>query len=439
MDHSDIAGEHDGERDLDKMAEIAMDGAGSTKVLAADEAIAADAAQLSEQLRAMRDRLFPPAAQKTLRTFSSGEAAKLIGVSDGYLRQLSIAGEGPQPETGAGGRRFYSLADIHALRHHLATQARAKGNLAKARSYVKWRDPEREHLQVIAITNFKGGSGKTTTSAHMAQHLALEGYRVLAVDLDPQASLSALFGYQPEIDLSGNDTLYGAIRYDAERRPLSEIVRKTYFDGLDLVPGNLELHEFEHTTPRMLAEREAGGGSDDFFFARIQSALASVADDYDVVVIDCPPQLGFLTLSALCASTSVIVTVHPQMLDVASMSQFLFMTADLLSVVRAAGGTLNFDFLRYLVTRYEPNDGPQTQIVGFLRSQFGGRVLTAPMVKSTAISDAGLTKQTLYEVGRDNFTRTTYDRAMEALTSVNAEIETLIEEAWGRSGAGDAA
>lgn len=411
---------------------------GTATQAAADERIAADAALLSEQLRVLRDRVFPPASQKTLRTFSSGEAARLIGVSDGYLRQLSIAGDGPQPETGPGGRRYYSLADINALRHHLAEQARAKGHLAKARSYVKWRDPAREHLQVIAVTNFKGGSGKTTTSAHLAQYLALAGYRVLAVDLDPQASLSALFGYQPELDLSGNDTLYGAIRYDAERRPLSQIIRKTYFDGLDLVPGNLELHEFEHTTPRMLAERQAGTGADEFFFARIQAALATVAGDYDVVVIDCPPQLGFLTLSALCAATSVIVTVHPQMLDVASMSQFLFMTADLLSVVRAAGGTLNFDFLRYLVTRYEPNDGPQTQIVGFLRSQFGERVLTAPMVKSTAISDAGLTKQTLYEVGRDSFTRSTYDRAMEALTAVNAEIEGLILEAWGRGEGGGA-
>ena len=178
------------------------------------------------------------------------------------------------------------------------------------------------------------------------------------------------------------------------------------------MPGNLELQEFEHVTPRMLAERHAGEtGYEAMFFSRVQAALAGVEKRYDVVVLDCPPQLGFLTLSALCAATSVIVTVHPQMLDVASMSQFLFMTADLLAVVRAAGGTLNFDFMRYLVTRFEPNDGPQAQIVGFLRSLFGERVLTAPMVKSTAISDAGLTKQTLYEVGRENFARATYDRA----------------------------
>ncbi|MDQ0322133.1 chromosome partitioning protein [Pararhizobium capsulatum DSM 1112] len=401
--------------------------------LPADEAIAADARALSQQLKAMRERLFPPAARKTLRSFTSGEAAKLIGVSDGYLRQLSLAGEGPQPETGTAGRRSYSLADINAVRRHLADQAIAKKNDAKARSYVKWRDPARgEHLQVISVTNFKGGSGKTTSSVHLAQYLALAGHRVLAVDLDPQASLSALFGYQPELDLDGNDTLFGAIRYDSSDRPLKEIIRKTYFDGLDLVPGNLELQEFEHATPQALANRQNGTEAGPLFFARVQQALASVADDYDVVVLDCPPQLGYLTLSALCASTSVVVTVHPQMLDVASMNQFLFMTSDLLSVVREAGGELNFDFLRYLVTRFEPNDGPQTQIVGFMRSLFGDRVLTSAMVKSTSIADAGLTKQTLYEVGRENFTRATYDRALESLNAVNSEIEALIHTAWGR-------
>ncbi len=398
----------------------------------ADEAIAADAEALSAQLQAMRDRIYAPAAEKTLRRFTSGEAARLVGVSDGYLRQLSLAGEGPQPEVGAGGRRFYSLAEIDELRHYLAEQAMAKGNEAKARGYVKWRDPARgEHLQVISVTNFKGGSGKTTSSAHLAQYLAMTGHRVLAVDLDPQASLSALFGYQPELDLSGNDTLYGAIRYDDEVRPLSEIIRKTYFHNIDIVPGNLELQEFEHSTPQALANRQAGDDTA-LFFTRVQAALQSVADNYDVVVLDCPPQLGYLTLSALCASSSVIVTVHPQMLDVASMSQFLFMTSDLLNVVREAGGTLNFDFLRYLITRFEPHDGPQAQISGFLRSLFGERVLTSTMLKSTAISDAGLTKQTLYEVGRENFSRGTYDRAIEALDAVNAEVEALVHSAWGR-------
>ena len=114
------------------------------------------------------------------------------------------------------------------------------------------------------------------------------------------------------------------------------------------------------------------------------------------------------------------------------MCQFLIMTSDLLSVVATAGGNMDYDWMRYLVTRYEPSDGPQTQMVGFMRSLFGERMLTNAMLKSTAIFDAGITKQTLYEVSRDQFTRATYDRAIEALESVNGEIESLIRAAWGR-------
>lgn len=394
--------------------------------MATDRAIARDAEMLSAQLQAMRDRLFSPTSKKVLRKFSSGEAARLIGVTDGYLRQLSIAGEGPQPETGAGGRRYYALDDINGLRRHLAEQ-----NPTKARHYLPRRDTGRgEHLQVIAVTNFKGGSGKTTTSTHLAQHLALAGYRVLAIDLDPQASLSALLGVLPEIDIGSNETLYAAIRYDEEKRPLADVIRPTYFDGLDLVPGNLELMEFEHTTPRALTTGSSNGGT--IFFARIAAALDEVAERYDVVVIDCPPQLGFLTLSGLCASTSMVVTVHPQMLDVSSMSQFLLMTRDLLGVVKEAGGDLKYDFVRYLLTRFEPQDAPQTKVAALLRNLFDDHVLTNPMVKSAAVSDAGLTKQTLYEIGRENLTRSTYDRAMESLDAVNAEIESLIRKAWGR-------
>lgn len=380
------------------------------------------AAVLRAQLRAMSAALFPPSSAKTLRRFSSGEAARIIGVSDSRLRQLSIDGAGPQPETTTNGRRSYSLGDIHGLRTHLDEITRT------TRKYQPRRGAG-EHLQIISVVNFKGGSGKTTTAAHLAQSLVLRGYRVLAVDLDPQASLSVLHGVQPEIEVGPNQTLYGAIRY-ADPRPLAEIIRPTYFTGLDLVPANLELMEFEHETPKALTSRRS---TEQLFFTRVAQALGAVEERYDVVVIDCPPQLGFLTLSALCAATSLLITVHPQMLDVASMSQFLAMTDDLLSVVRNAGGAIQYDALRYLVTRYEPQDGPQTRIVALLRNLFGEAVLNAPMLKSSAVSDAGLSKQTLYEIGRESMTRSTYDRAIEALDAVNTEIEGMIRQAWGRA------
>jgi len=397
----------------------------NTRTNVIDNLIAGDAQLLSKQLQRLREKIFPPESKKVLRRFSSGETAKLIGVSDSYLRQLSLNKQGPLPDTTQSGRRQYTLEQVNELRRYIASVSQPD----KQRQFLPHRAAN-EHLQVIAVTNFKGGSGKTTTSVHLAEYLTLRGYRVLAIDLDPQASLSSLLGFQPEFDLKPNETLYGAVRYDDECRPLAKIIRKTYFDGLSIVPANLELHEFEHTTPRILAEGRGIGK--DLFFARVERALSSVEQDYDVVVIDCPPQLGFLTLSALCAATSVLVTIHPQMLDVASMSQFLLMTSDLLSVVREAGGDLSFDFFRYVITRHETNDGPQAQIIGFLRSLFGDRVLTNVALKSTAISDAGLSKQTLYEVDREGFSRSTYQRAIESLDAVNGEIESLIRKAWRR-------
>ena len=147
-----------------------------------------------------------------------------------------------------------------------------------------------------------------------------------------------------------------------------------------------------NTTRLVFATRdsEAAGA---IFFARLDAALATVADDYDVVVVDCPPQLGYLTMAALCTATAVLIPVHPQMLDVMSMCQFLLMLGDVLSHLKVAGGNMQYDWLRYLITRYEPGDGPQTQMVAFMRSLFGRHVLTNPMLKSVAVSDAGITSR----------------------------------------------
>ena len=395
-----------------------------TAISEVDQLIIGQAKELSEKLKQHRLEMYPPRAMKDLREFQLAEAARYVGVTSGYLRNLSLEGRGPTPQVTPSGRRSYTAEQMEEMRQFLEQSARPGTH------YIPHRR-NGERLQVIAVVNFKGGSGKTTTAAHLAQFLSLSGHRVLAVDLDPQASLSAIQGFQPEFDVHENETIYGAIRYDDQRRPLRDIIRKTNFPNLDLVPGNLELMEFEHDTPRILAQ---GQGRDygRIFFARLDEALTSVADDYDIVLIDCPPQLGFLTMSAICAATAVLITVHPQMLDVMSMCQFLQMLGDILSTLKDVGGNMNLDWLRYLVTRHDPQDGPQAQMVAFMRSMFKNHVLLNPMVRSVAISDAAMTNQTLYEVERSAFTRATYDRAMEAMDAVNGEILELINKAWGR-------
>jgi chromosome partitioning protein len=385
-----------------------------------DEAVTRQAEMLSGELQTLRQQQFPPTAQKPLRTFSSNEAAKFLGVKSSYLRNLSLDGKGPAPAVTSTGRRSFTAAQIQELRVFLDQNEGAR------RRYVPHRR-DKEHLQVLVVANFKGGSSKTTTAANLAQHLALRGYRVLAIDADPQASLSALHGFQPELDLAPGQTLYGAINY-REQRPLTEIIRLTNFPGLDIVPASIELAEFEYETPKYLAD----GQPSEAFFSSLTSALNQVANEYDVVVIDCPPQLGYLTMAALCAATSVLITVHPQMLDVMSMSQFLLMMGNILRTLRQAGVTIQYDWIKYLFTRVEASDGPQGQMMTFVRSLFGDSVLTNAMVKSVAISDASLSKQSVYEINRSQFTATTYDRAMECLDAVNGEIEALIRAAWRR-------
>ena len=385
------------------------------------EAISQHGELISDKLNLLRLEHHPPNATKRLRPFTLAEAAYFLGASASNIKKLHLEGKGPAPATSHSGRRTYTAQQMMELRHYLDQHGRTE-----VKRYVPHRRSE-EALQVISVVNFKGGSGKTTTSAHLAQHLALTGHRVLAIDLDPQASLSALHGVQPELDK--NPSLYEAIRYDDKRVPISKIIRKTNFPGLDIVPANLELQEFEYDTPLVASAKSPEGRT---FFTRIARALTEVDDRYDVVVIDCPPQLGYLTLTALTASTSVIITIHPQMLDVMSMSQFLQMLGGILQSIAKAGAEVRLKWFRYLVTRYEPTDGPQAQMVGFMQALFPKQMIKAQMVKTTAISDAGITNQTLYEVDRAQMVRATYDRAFEALNLVNEEITTLVHDAWGR-------
>ena len=381
--------------------------------------ISASATRLSDALNAHMRNSFQPESRKTLRKFHPAEVAELTGISMSNLRTRHQEGDFPDVETDSRGRRLYSAADIDRIRSVMALTGR------NGEAYRPGRR-EGDGMQVLSIVNFKGGSSKTTTAIHLAQRYALRGYRVLALDMDPQASLTTMFGYRPEIEFADSGTIYDALRY-ADPVPLSQVIRKTYFHKLDLVPAGLLLSEYETETAYALQHR-----IDPPFTQRLSIALDEVEADYDLVIIDCPPQLGFTTMSSLLASTGLLITVVPSMLDVASMAQFLEMAGETVRTLEDSAGPTDWRFLKFLIARYEPMDVPQVQMAGFLRSILLDQVLTTPMLKSTAISDAGMTQQTIYELDPNQVVRKTLDRILESVNGVADELERVIQQAWGR-------
>lgn len=381
--------------------------------------IASNATRLSEALNSHMRNSFQPDSRKTLRKFHPAEVSELTGISLSNLRTRHQDGDFPDVETDSRGRRLYSAEEIDQIRQVMARTGRNGDTYRPGR-----RDTDA--LQIISIVNFKGGSSKTTSAIHLAQRYALRGYRVLAVDMDPQASLTTMFGYRPEIEFAESGTIYDALKYE-NPVPLSQVIRKTYFHNLDLAPAGLLLSEYETETAYALQHKV-----DPPFTQRLAIALDEVEANYDLVIIDCPPQLGFTTMTALLASTGLLITVVPSMLDVASMAQFLEMAGETVEALEEAAGPIDWNFLKFLIARYEPTDVPQSQMAGFLRSILLDQVLTTPMLKSTAISDAGMTQQTIYELDPSHVVKKTLARILESVNGVADEFEKTIQHAWGR-------
>lgn len=394
-----------------------MNQTGTSQSIAA--LISANASRLSKALNEHMQNSFRPESRKTLRKFHPAEVSELTGISLSNMRTRHQDGDFPEVETDLRGRRMYSAQEIFQIRQVMARTGR------NGEAYLPGRR-DGDALQVISIVNFKGGSSKTTTAVHLAQRYALRGYRVLAIDMDPQASLTTMFGYRPEIEFVEGGTVYDALRYE-DPLPLSHVIRKTYFHNLDLAPAGLMLSEYETETAYALQHR-----IEPPFTQRLAIALDEVEANYDLVIIDCPPQLGFTTMTALLASTGLLITVVPSMLDVASMAQFLEMAGETVRTLEEATGPIDWAFLKFLIARYEPTDVPQSQMAGFLRSILLNQVLTTPMLKSTAISDAGMTQQTIYELDPAQVVKKTLDRILESVNGVADEFEKTIQVAWGR-------
>ncbi|MCF7701545.1 AAA family ATPase [Loktanella sp. M215] len=390
------------------------------------EALDAFSVALDQALRQQSARLHAPNSRKSdggLRRFTIREMADItFRMNYNTLRHhLKNVPDLPEGIMEPGNRRTFSLDEIIDIQNKLYVAGKISVDMFPGKI-------DGEVTTKLLIYNLKGGVSKTTAAVNLGQFLALRGFKVLMVDLDPQASCSDLFDIQADLD--DLPSIYDVLRYDEEgqdstRIGIADAIQPTYFPNIDIIPGSIALTEFEYET----ASAAARGVP---FYTRISDALSLVEDTYDVILFDTPPHMSFCVIAALYASNAMLVPLSAGMLDVVSLVKFLELASSTLASIEGVDPNKRFHFIRILLTRYSAHDPAQLQLSSFLRNTLGPAMLKTDFLASTAIADAGNTMNPLLEVDPSTFTRKTYDRVLESLHGIAVEIEEEIMRSRGR-------
>ncbi|MBV8914896.1 MAG: AAA family ATPase, partial [Acetobacteraceae bacterium] len=334
--------------------------------------------------------------------FSITRAAELVGRTPAAIREAEKDGRLPGVGRTATGRRVgYTLAEVNHMRQVFGT--------------LPWRGPD-DPAAIVAVQNFKGGVGKSTVSTHLAQYLAIRGYRVCLIDCDSQGSTTSLFGYVPDLDITEEETLYPFIR-NAEMGSLAYAVRETHWDGLYLVPANLKLYSAEYELAARVARAEH------MLLNRIAEGIASVADHFDVFILDPPPALGTISLSVMRAANALLVPIPPTVVDFTSTATFFAMLHETMAVLAERGFALDLKWMRLVATRADEQKSMQRELLGLIRNLFGETMLRTVLKDSAEIDNASARLMTVYELEQPVTSRETYQRCMTYLNGMNAEVE----------------
>ena len=396
---------------------------------------------------------------RKLRLFSTWEITRyLIPVATAHFRR--VLKQNPdlpqgQSET-AGGAKWFTLDEVHRLRAHFGQTG------SKAKEYLPYR-PKGLPAKMVAVANFKGGVGKTSTAAHLAMSAALDGYKVLVIDLDSQASMTSIFGgkvadewqtvfpllarhyashlqsdNQRRVDRGDPPVPLDDTLTDALAVKTADLIQSTHWPNIDLIGAQLNLYWAEFQVP---VWRMQGRGW------KLWDALTDtldadgVLDDYDLIFIDTPPALGYLTINGLAAADILLVPMGASFLEFDSTGRFFDMLHTTFNSIeegenlaaRALGReemAFSWDAVRAVVTRY---DGSQQAELAGLMQAYLGKTLSPHRQDFTAlIGQAGEQVQGIYEADYRDFNRETYARGRETFDATYAAFKTLLIGTWRR-------
>jgi chromosome partitioning protein len=343
--------------------------------------------------------------------FQISKAAQLVGRTASAIREAEKDGRLPARERNASGRRLqYTLEDLDIMRQVFGTRP--------------WRSPD-DPAAIISISNFKGGVGKSTTAIHLAQYLAIQGYRVCLIDCDSQATTTMMFGYVPDVDLGERDTLYGYI-HDMPPGGLRSFVRKTHFYNLDLVPANLKLYNLEYEIAGYIMQNQSFDVIDS-----IARAVETIESDYDVIILDPPPALGMISLGVLTAANALIIPMPPSIIDFSSTASFLDMLNSTMKQMEMSYRKRPvYNFVKIVGSKADEGKSMHREILGMTSKLFGRYMLNSVLRNSAEIDNASSRMKTVYELERPVTSHEVHGRCITSLNAVNFEIEQEILKTW---------
>jgi len=218
----------------------------------------------------------------------------------------------------------------------------------------------------LAVANQKGGVGKTTTTVNLGASLAELGYRVLVVDLDPQSNATTGLGVNPR---NLDSSIYDVILHDV---PVEDVIEPTSLRNLFVVPATINLAGAEIELVPVFSRE-----------LRLRRALEAINDDFDFVLIDCPPSLGLLTVNALAAASEVMVPIQCEYYALEGLGQ-------LLRNVGLVQGNLNseLEVSTIVLTMYDARTKLAEQVADEVRAHFGDRVCRNVVPRTVRLSEA---------------------------------------------------